>query len=102
MRLHLVLQEHIVHTTLRLAWTLALLVLIIYSFSVVLTEMVVQYCWQPAGEAAALCAEKAEDQPEGVLRTFFSSVPESHFSEHDCECHCFGGVHGKVNVRILK
>jgi len=75
-----VLTLSILGTMSSLAWTLALLVLIIYSFSVVLTEMVVQYCWQPAGEAAALCAEKAEDQPEGVLRTFFSSVPESMMS----------------------
>jgi len=72
-----VLTLSILGTMSSLAWTLALLVLVIYSFSVVLTEMVVQYCWQPEGEEAVkLCKEETENG----LRTFFSNVPGSMMS----------------------
>ena len=59
--------------------------------------MVAQYCLQPDEEAVALCAADAE----GGLSKFWANVPESHFSEHDCDRHCFAGIHGKVNMRRL-
>ena len=52
-----------------LFWTLAMLILLFYSFGVVLTSLVVEHCRYPVNGVVSECPE--------LLYRYWSSVPES-------------------------